>query len=261
MNRATVVACVVSALVTGCATHAAVRQVAQDLETVHAEVGLLRQAQDDLSRRLAEMATDARAAQAKTVELQATIAATATAVERLTARVEATDEAVEQARDALAAAVAAAATPPPPPAAVPQHPTEHRAGSVETAYAAGLKNFRNREYGQAILDFLDVVTKHPAHALAPTAQYWIGEAYYLQHDYRQALVEFQRVIDWGPPNLKVAEALVKTGLCYSNLREEGRAQQAWRRVLREFPETPAADEARTLLAQRVPAPSPSSRRP
>jgi tol-pal system protein YbgF len=247
------IACVVVTLSTGCATRGAVRQVAQDLQAVHTEVGLLRQAQDELSRRLTEVATVAQTAQAKTAELQAAIAVTTAEVERLAARVEATDEALKQVRDTLT--VSAAATPPPPPPSVPQRPTETRAGSAESAFAAGLANFRNREYGQAILDFLDLVTKHPAHALASTAQYWIGESYYLQHDYRQALVEFQRVIDWGPPNSKVAEALVKAGLCYRSLREGGRAQEVWRRVLREFPESLAADQARTLLAQREPTPT------
>jgi tol-pal system protein YbgF len=97
-----------------------------------------------------------------------------------------------------------------------------------------------------------VVTKHPSHALAPSAQYWIGEAYYLQHDYRQALTEFQTVLDWGPTSPKAAEALLKVGLCYSHLREGTRAQEVWRRVLREFPDSPSADQARTLLARRGP---------
>ena len=133
-------------------------------------------------------------------------------------------------------------------------PRETRAGSVENAYAAGLANFRAREYGQAILDFLDLVAKHPEHPLVPSAQYWIGEAYYVQHDYRQALVEFQKVIDWGLANPKMADALLKTGLCYHNLRETSRAREAWQRVLREFPGTPAAVQARTLLSSlRSPA--------
>jgi tol-pal system protein YbgF len=120
-------------------------------------------------------------------------------------------------------------------------------GSAENTYAAALANFRAREYGQAILDFVDVITKHPKHPLAPSAQFWIGEAYYRQHDYRQALSEFQKVIDWESPNPKLPDALVQAGLCYGNLREESRAQDAWQRVVREFPGSPAATEARRLL--------------
>jgi tol-pal system protein YbgF len=251
MNRATLVACVVAALVSGCAGRSAVRQVAADLQAVHTEIDLFRQAQDDLSRRLIEVEAAAQASHTRTEELQATMAATVSDMERLVEQLDEAHEAIVSMREELATR-SAVPTPAPPPA-VPEPPKEARTGSAETAYAAGLANFRGREYGQAVLDFLDVVTKHPSHPLAPSAQYWIGEAYYLQYDYRQALVEFQRVLDWGSlTNPKAPEALVKAGLCYSNLREDARALAAWRRVLREFPNSPSADQARTLLARRGP---------
>lgn len=260
MNRATLVACVVATLLSGCATRSVVRQVADDLQAVHTEIELFRQAQGDLSRRLIETEAAAQASQARTEELQATMAATVSDIERLVTQLDEAHETIASMREALAASVVAV-PPPPPPSSAPERPGEARtgsaeaagpAGSAEAAYAAGLASFRGREYGQAVLDFLDVVTKHPSHTLAPSAQYWIGESYYLQHDYRQALIEFQRVLDWGPTGSKIPETLVKVGLCYSHLREGLRAQEAWRRVLREFPESPSADQARTLLARRGP---------
>jgi TolA-binding protein len=104
-----------------------------------------------------------------------------------------------------------------------------------------------------------VVTKHPRHELASTAQYLIAEAYYLQRDYRQALAEFQRTIEWSVPHPKIADLLLKAGLCHRHLRESMEAQLAWRRVVREFPEAPAAEEARVLLAGKK-SPPPSVRR-
>lgn len=249
MNRATLVAWVVAALSTGCATRGAVRQVTEDLRAIQSEVAALRQSQEDLSRRLTEVATAARTAQAKGVQLQASTAATTAEIERLATKVHASDEAIKEVKDAFA--VRAAATPPPPePPPAPEPPKQNRAGSAESAFASGLANFRNREYGQAVLDFLDVVTKHPKHELASTSQYWIGEAYYLQRDYRQALIEFERAAEWAAPHPKVPDALLKAGLCHSQLRESKQAEQAWRRVVREFPESPAADEARLLLVGR-----------
>ena len=261
MKGAAVVACLAAALLSGCATRSVVqprltpvttRQVSDDLQAVQAEVTLFRQAQDALSRRLAEVEAASQASQEKTQELQATVTTTVSDMERLVIQLDEAHEALAGMREELAATrVAAAPTPAPPPSA-PERPTQARTGSAEAVYASGLASFRSREYGQAVLDFLDVVTKHPSHALAPSAQYLIGEAYYLQHDYRQALAEFQRVLDWGPTGPKTAEALVKVGLCYSYLREGARAQEAWRRVVREFPESPSADQARTLLARRAP---------
>ena len=251
MNRATVVACVVAPLVAGCAARGTVRKLAEDLKTVQSEVGALRQSQEDLSRRLAENASANRAANAKSAEVQASIVALKADVERVTAKLQATDGALKAVNEALARD-AAAAPPSTPRVAEPAQPG--RSSSAESAFAAGLSNFRNREYGQAVLDFLDVVTKHPTHELAATSQFWIGEAYYLQLEYRQALIEFERAVEWASPHPKLADALLRAGLCHNQLRESMRAQQAWRRVVREFPESSAADEARLLLeGKKAPA--------
>lgn len=249
MNRAALVACLVALLVPGCATHGDVRQLSEDLLGVHAELELLRRAQDDLSRRLLEVEAAAQMSLARTEQLQATMAATVSDLERLVTQLDEAQEAIANMRDELTEAVAAVPQDAPPPAAA-EPPSNVRMASAETTYAAGLTNFRGREYGQAVLDFLDVVSRHPSHALAPSAQFLIGEAYYLQHDYRQALVEFQKVLDLGPTSSKVPEALVKVGLCYNQLREDLRAQEAWRRVVREFPRSPSAEQARALLARR-----------
>ena len=97
----------------------------------------------------------------------------------------------------------------------------------------------------------DFVTRYPKHRLASNAQYWIGEAYYLQHDYRQALVEFQKVLDLGLG--KMPEALVKIGLCHLSLRDANRARQTWQRIVREYPQSESAATARTLLRNHAAA--------
>jgi tol-pal system protein YbgF len=248
---------VVVTISAGCATQASVRQLGEDLQALKAEIGTLRQSVDDLSRRLTEAVTAAQSAQGGTEPLEARVGAIATDIERLTTRVLDVEDTIRQVREEFAAR----ATPPPPPAPPPPAPAAPApepakpapVSTAEPTFAAGLTSFRNREYGQAVLDFLEVVTRYPSHELAAAAQYWIGEAYYLQHDYRQALVEFQRSVDWPQPNSRVADALLKSGLCYDHLRESARAQAAWRRLVREFPDSPAAEEARSLLSGKPPA--------
>ena len=132
---------------------------------------------------------------------------------------------------------------PPPPA--PPAPAAPRAGNPEQEYNAALATFRSREHGQAVLDFIDFIAKHPKHPLAGNAQYWIGEAYWTQRDYRQALVEFEKVSEYGPG--KAPDALVKIGLCHARLRDASRAEQAWQRVIREYPKSEAAGLAQSLL--------------
>jgi tol-pal system protein YbgF len=137
-------------------------------------------------------------------------------------------------------------TPPPPPAVSPARPALKPGSSPEQDYAAALATYRAREHGQAVLDFIDFIAKYPKHPLAGNAQYWIGEAYWAQRDYRQALVEFEKVSEHGPA--KAPDALLKIGLCYLRLGDVPRAQQAWQRVVNDYPKSEPAAMARSLIA-------------
>jgi len=125
-------------------------------------------------------------------------------------------------------------------------PAPKAGGNPEHEYAAALATFRSREHGQAVLDFIDFMAKYPKHPLAGNAQYWIGEAYWAQRDYRQALAEFEKVFEHGPG--KTPDALLKIGLCHLRLSDLPRAQQAWQRVVSEYPKSESATMARSLIA-------------
>jgi tol-pal system protein YbgF len=147
--------------------------------------------------------------------------------------------------------VARAPTPSPAPTVAPtpsvtSKPAPKAGGNPEQEYAAALATFRSREHGQAVLDFIDFMAKYPKHPLAGNAQYWIGEAYWAQRDYRQALAEFEKVFEHGPG--KTPDALLKIGLCHLRLSDLPRAQQAWQRVVSEYPKSESATMARSLIA-------------
>jgi tol-pal system protein YbgF len=126
--------------------------------------------------------------------------------------------------------------------------------AAEKLFARALAGFRAGEPGQAVLELTDFLGRFPRHERAPSAQWWVGEAYYQQRDFRQALVEFQRVVEQYPESPSVAEALVKIGLCHRALDDAARARAAWEQVTRDHPASDAAARARSLLAGRSAAP-------
>jgi tol-pal system protein YbgF len=138
-----------------------------------------------------------------------------------------------------------------PPSSAPARPAPKTGGNPEQEYAAALATYRAREHGQAVLDFVDFIAKYPKHPLAGNAQYWIGEAYWAQRDYRQALVEFEKVFEHG--SAKAPDALLKIGLCHIRLNDVPRAQKAWQRVVNEYPKSEPAAMARSLLATHTSA--------
>jgi tol-pal system protein YbgF len=234
---------------TGCATRSALRHVEADVAQLREDAATLRQARDAAADEAARLRTELSTAEVRIAELQGTITDAQQRLATLTARVDAAETAARDTRGAVDALRMAAPSPPARPVADERAPRETAAvmGPAERAYAAALATFRAREHGQAVLDFTDFIATYPRHPLAVNAQYWIAEAYYAQRDYRQASLEFGKVLDYGGLQAKAPDALVKMGLCYASLRDGPRAQQTWQRVVHEYPRSEAAGTARALL--------------
>lgn len=245
----------------GCATRSSVGDLERELTALSAQLTEVRVAQDLVSADLARALAELRSLDARAADTQATMAASAAELARLRARLDATEAELRQVRATTAPRTTPALAPPPggpPPAAVPsvpggavRRPQPGGTESAEEAYAAALNTFRAREHGQAVLDFLDFIARHPAHALAPHAQYWIGEAYFVQRDYRHAVVEFRRVLEMAPASPRAADALLGIGMCHAALGESARAVAAWQRVARDYPRSDGAGTARGLLRARA----------
>jgi len=276
---------IVALAATGCATRGSVSRVRDEAGALRVEMNNLRQSHDGVMRELARTVAETKSLEARMTEMAAAQRASAAEMPRLRERVEATEAIAREAKVVAAlpptpvvapptAPVVARPAPPPvaapppasttprisaaPPAsspprassAPPAKESQARTGMAEHVYNLALATFRMGEHGQAVLDFLDFMAKYPKHPLVANAQYWIGEAYYVQHDYRQAQTEFQKVLDIAPGSAKAGDALLKIGYCQLNLRDALHARATWQRVVHEFPRSEAAGKARTLLSAR-----------
>jgi tol-pal system protein YbgF len=121
--------------------------------------------------------------------------------------------------------------------------------SAEELFDRGMESFRAGELGQAVLDFEEFADQHPGHPLVPSAQFWIGEAYFRSRDFEQAASKYQKAIDLAATGERTPDALLRLGLALRSLRREDRAREAWTRLLREFPDSEAALRARAVLRQ------------
>jgi len=143
-------------------------------------------------------------------------------------------------------------SPPPPTVSAPPAPVSPGPRDVEAErmFAAALTQLRSGNDGQAALQFTEFVTQYPSHPQAAAAQNYIGEAFYRQRDFRQAAAEFQKTVDNYTQATPVSEALLKIGLCQRALGDAAAAKAAWEQVIKQFPKTDAARQARTLLAAK-----------
>jgi len=79
------------------------------------------------------------------------------------------------------------------------------------------------------------------------AQYWLGEAYYVNKSFPEALAAFQKVVDNYPQSRKLADALLKIGFCDYELKQFSAARATLAQVTAKYPDTPAANLARQRL--------------
>jgi tol-pal system protein YbgF len=135
-------------------------------------------------------------------------------------------------------------------AATDKPPAEGAAPAAETkAYEAALNQFKLANYPLAISAFQGFMVTYPSSRLAPSAQYWIGNAYFAQRDYKQAIAAQQRVLTAWPEDSKAPDAMLNIASAQDALGDRRSAQKTLEGLLAKYPQSPAAASAKQRLSQ------------
>jgi len=124
------------------------------------------------------------------------------------------------------------------------------AADQQRAYDAAFAALKDARYEEAINGFRGLLDSAPAGDLAPNAQYWLGEAYYVTRDYESAATAFDAVATRWPASGKAPGAMLKLGYSQYELKRPGEAQQTLGRLTARYPDTEAARLAQERI-QRI----------
>jgi tol-pal system protein YbgF len=117
------------------------------------------------------------------------------------------------------------------------------AGSDKDAYQAALERLKGKDYPGAEKALNDFIGAYPQSPLVENAQYWLGETYYVEKRYDDAVSAFQLVILDHPDSRKVPDAMLKIGYSQYELKRFHEAREVLARVTHKFPDSSAATEA------------------
>ena len=125
-------------------------------------------------------------------------------------------------------------------------------GQVDTEakdqYAAALKLIQQENrFADGRKGLQRFLRDHPKHELTVNAIYWIGEAYYGEKQFEKAILQFQDVIQKFSKHAKAPAAMLKQGLAFGALGEQATEKALLKKVLAEYPKSPEAKKAKTLL--------------
>lgn len=145
---------------------------------------------------------------------------------------------------ATAPAPSAVTTTPAPPM-----PTD---ASPQGLYTWGVERVRAEQFDAARNAFETFLEDNPENPLVPNALYWLGETYYGQERYAQAILTFKDVTRRFAQHHKAADALLKIGYSYAELGDAQNARFYLQALLDEFPGAPSARLARQRLSALPP---------
>src|SRR5258705_8811936 len=120
-------------------------------------------------------------------------------------------------------------------------------GTDQGYYKTAFDLLKAGQYDKAITAFQQFLAAFPDSTLADNAQYWLGEAYYVNKDFESALKSFRSVVERWPNSRKLADALLKIGYCNYELKRWAPAREALQQVTRNHADSPSA----RLAAERL----------
>ena len=116
----------------------------------------------------------------------------------------------------------------------------------ESAYVAAYELFKDGKFDKAREAFLNFLKQYPDTEYSDNAQFWLGECFYFEKKYENAILEYEKVAQNYSDGDRVPHALLKQGISFLNLGDKASAKLILQRVISDYPNT---NQARTAKAQ------------
>jgi tol-pal system protein YbgF len=120
---------------------------------------------------------------------------------------------------------------------------------ADTLYSNGLGDIQTGKYDLARSEFQDYLKYYGDTELASNAQFYLGEIAFSQHQYQQAVTEYDKVLTNYPKSFKLAPARYKKGMALIELSQKTAGVKELREVVKRYPGTEEERRARAKLKE------------
>lgn len=122
--------------------------------------------------------------------------------------------------------------------------------SPEELYGSALDLIRKQNaFAEGRKALQEFIKNYPKHDLAVNASYWIGEAYYGEKKYENAILQFNDILKAHPDHNKAPAALLKQALGFQALGDKESSQALLKKLIKQYPKTPEAKKAKERLGK------------
>ncbi len=119
--------------------------------------------------------------------------------------------------------------------------------SPESIYYTAYSDYIKKNYDLAIEGFKQFIKLFPQNALADNSLYWIGECYYAQKKYQEAVSTFNELKTNYSDGDKVPDAILKQGFAFIEMGKQTEGIDALKELVSKFP----LSEEASLAQQKI----------
>jgi tol-pal system protein YbgF len=123
------------------------------------------------------------------------------------------------------------------------------APSADLLYSNGLRDLNGKKYDLATQEFGDYLKYYGTTDLASNAQFYLGEIFFAQQQFDQAIDAYSKVINNYPKSFKLAPAHLKRALALISLGEKNSGVSELRMVVKSYPGTDEEKRAKAKLQE------------
>ena len=125
---------------------------------------------------------------------------------------------------------------------------EFVASPAETRdFDAALAILRKGDFLAAQTAFLDFNKRNPDGGYRPSALFWLGNAQYALRSYKEAIINFKAVLSLAPDHLRAPEAALSIANCQLELKDNKSARKTLEDLIKVYPQSEAASVAKERL--------------
>ncbi len=114
-------------------------------------------------------------------------------------------------------------------------------------YDDAYKAFEARQYAEARKKMRALIGAYPDHPLAGNAWFWVGETYYNESGYENAILSYEEVIQKHEGHHKVPDAMLKQAYAFIEIRDKKTAAGILKLLMDRFPKSGMARKAKQKL--------------
>ena len=123
------------------------------------------------------------------------------------------------------------------------------APSADTLYSNGLRDITSGKYDLARSEFEDYLKFYADTDLASNAQFYLGEIFYKQKQYVDAVAAYDKVLSNYPKSFKLGPARLRKGMALLELGQKNAGVRELREVVKRYPGSDEDRLARTKLKE------------